>query len=137
MLRRIREGYDGRRGGIAGGGTARGNHRFDQLVSADNRDDARRLGLLNDDEIESEDDGDIPGTKDNGEVEDETALLDKMLKNRHMNRANLPDERFSDDEEDEGEDGEKACGKAFNIFTFAIVTLFLLCILIYNCLSKC
>jgi len=109
MLRRIREGYDGRRGGIAGGGTARGNHRFDQLVSADNRDDARRLGLLNDDEIESEDDGDIPGTKDNGEVEDETALLDKMLKNRHMNRANLPDERFSDDEEDEGEDGEKAC----------------------------
>ena len=41
LMRRMRDGYDGRRGGIASG-TARGNHRFDQLVATDNREDAKR-----------------------------------------------------------------------------------------------
>uniref|UniRef100_A0A7S4ADR4 DNA replication checkpoint mediator MRC1 domain-containing protein n=1 Tax=Pseudo-nitzschia australis TaxID=44445 RepID=A0A7S4ADR4_9STRA len=110
ILRRMREGYDGRRGGIAGGGGgARGMHRFDQLVAADNREDAKRLGLLNDDELDSEDEKE--GAKSNGDDEDdETKLLDKMLKDRFMHRSDVDlEENFSEDEEeqeDQTENGE-------------------------------
>lgn len=98
IMRRMREGYDGRRGGIAGGGAgARGVHRFDQLVAADNREGAKRLGLLNDDELDSEDE------KDNGnddEEEDEAAYLDKMLKDRFLHRSSIDlEENFSEDED--------------------------------------
>lgn len=80
IMRRMREGYDGRRGGIASGvGGARGMHRFDQLVAADNRDDAKRLGLLNDDELNSDDenegDGESKVEKKDEEEDDEAALL--------------------------------------------------------------
>lgn len=107
IIRRMREGYDGRRGGIASGaGGARGMHRFDQLVAADNRDDAKRLGLLNDDELNSDDENDGDG-KDKttvDEEEDEAALLDKMLKERFLNREEeVMDEEFTDDEESEDE----------------------------------
>ena len=101
----MREGYDGRRGGIAGGGNgARGMHRFDQLVAADNRDDAKRLGLLNDDELDSEDEKEGDKSKDSNvdEEEDETAILDKMLKDRFMHRSDIDlEENFSEDEEEE------------------------------------
>jgi hypothetical protein len=103
ILRRMREGYDGRRGGIAGGGAgARGMHRFDQLVAADNREDAKRLGLLNEDELDSEDEENGEEKKEDAE-EDEAALLDKMLKDRFMHRSSveLEEENFSDDEDDE------------------------------------
>jgi hypothetical protein len=115
MLRRMREGYDGRRGGIAGGGVgARGLHRFDQLVAADNREDAKRLGLLNDDEVESDDeDGEkIDSGKDkNGEIDDETALLDKMLKDRFLHRSSVEmEENFSGDEEGDAENEEAQKG---------------------------
>ena len=96
-----------------GGGSARGNLRFDQLVAADNRDDARRLGLLNDDELDSDNEGGKEKKEGDDEIEDETALLDQMLKDRFLQRdreAEL-EENFSDDEdgeddaegEDEGE----------------------------------
>ena len=77
IIRRMREGYDGRRGGIASGvGGARGTLRFDQLVAADNRGDAKRLGLLNDDEMNSDDEqDDNKETKKDDEEEDEAALL--------------------------------------------------------------
>jgi hypothetical protein len=105
IIRRMRDGYDGRRGGIAGGGVgARGIHRFDQLVAADNRDDAKRLGLLNDDELDSDDDGEKGNSNsDNDEIDDENALLDKMLKDRFLHRSSNNDieEKFSDDEEEE------------------------------------
>ncbi|KAI2505893.1 hypothetical protein MHU86_8492 [Fragilaria crotonensis] len=107
MMRRMREGYDGRRGGIAGGGSgARGLHRFDQLVAADNREDAKRLGLLNDDELDSEDeDGEQSGSvKDNDDADDEVALLDKMLKDRFLHRSSGDiEEHFSDDDEDDND----------------------------------
>ena len=107
MMRRMREGYDGRRGGIAGGGAgARGLHRFDQLVAADNREDAKRLGLLNDDELDSEDeDGEkCISVKDNDDADDEVALLDKMLKDRFLHRSSGDvEEHFSDDEEDDND----------------------------------
>lgn len=77
IIRRMREGHDGRRGGIASGvGGARGTLRFDQLVAADNRGDAKRLGLLNDDELNSDDEQNenMESTKDD-EEEDEAALL--------------------------------------------------------------
>ncbi len=99
ILRRMRDGYDGRRGGIAGG-SARGIHRFDQLVAADNREDAKRLGLLNDDELDSEDDAEKKDSDD--EEEDENALLDKMLKDRFLHRSSVEvEEDFSGDEEDD------------------------------------
>lgn len=107
ILRRMREGYDGRRGGIAGGGAgARGMHRFDQLVAADNREDAKRLGLLNDDEMDSDDESNVENkSKSNDEDEDETALLDKMLKNRFLHRSDVDlEENFSEDEEEEKQD---------------------------------
>jgi hypothetical protein len=107
MIRRMRDGYDGRRGGIAGGGAgARGIHRFDQLVAADNREDAKRLGLLNDDEDDSDQEG---GDKaDADDEDDEALLLDKMLKDRFLHRSSVEDEEnFSDDEaEQENEDEE-------------------------------
>ncbi len=106
ILRRMREGYDGRRGGIAGGGAgARGMHRFDQLVAADNREDAKRLGLLNDDELDSEDEDGRVNKNANDEEEDETALLDKMLKDRFLHRSSVDlEENFSEDEEEEEEE---------------------------------
>lgn len=107
IMRRMREGYDGRRGGIAGGGAgARGVHRFDQLVAADNREDAKRLGLLNDDEMDSEDENEGKGDDDD-EEEDEAALLDKMLKDRFLHRSSVDlEENFSEDEgEVEDNDG--------------------------------
>ncbi|GAX17179.1 hypothetical protein FisN_10Lh026 [Fistulifera solaris] len=104
ILRRMRDGYDGRRGGIAGG-SARGIHRFDQLVAADNREDAKRLGLLNDDELDSEDDAAKKDSDD--EEEDENALLDKMLKDRFLHRSSVEvEEDFSGDEDDD----DKASG---------------------------
>jgi len=104
IMRRMREGYDGRRGGIAGGGgTARGVHRFEQLVAADNRQDAKRLGLLNDDELESDnekDDNTNFEKKDSDGIEDETALLDKMIKDRFLHRSSTEvEENFSEDDE--------------------------------------
>ena len=103
IMRRMREGYDGRRGGIAGGGAgARGVHRFDQLVAADNRDDAKRLGLLNDDELDSDEEKE--DKPDDDEEDDEGALLDKMLKDRFLHRSSVEmEENFS---EDEGEDDD-------------------------------
>ena len=109
MMRRMREGYDGRRGGIAfGGAGARGLHRFDQLVAADNREDAKRLGLLNDDELDSDDeDGEKKGGDD--EEEDEAALLDKMLKDRFLHRSSteVMEETFSDDENEDTENNSQ------------------------------
>jgi len=98
VLRRIREGYDGKRGGVAGGTSARGNIRFDELVAADNKDDAKRLGLLNDDELDSEDE--IGQGDGDEEVEDEQVLLDRMLKERHVNGVSVPQENFSDSEDE-------------------------------------
>ena len=104
IIRRMREGYDGRRGGIAGGAGARGMHRFDQLVAADNREDAKRLGLLNDDELDSDDEGNGEKQSDDDE-DDEAALLDKMLKDRFLHRSNVDlEENFSEEEEDENEE---------------------------------
>eukprot|EP00977_Amphora_coffeiformis_P006366 scaffold1353_cov161-Amphora_coffeaeformis.AAC.38 len=105
IMRRMREGYDGRRGGIAGGGAgARGLHRFDQLVAADNREDAKRLGLLNDDEMDSDDEKDPAA--DDDEEEDEAAQLDQMLKDRFLHRSSVEmEENFS---EDEGQDEDNA-----------------------------
>ena len=104
IMRRMRDGYDGKRGGIAGGaGTARGNLRFDQLVAADNKEDAKKLGLANEDEFDS-DDEEGPKEKGSNEIDDEAALVDKMLKDRYLNRTDVPAEDFSD-EEDEDEDG--------------------------------
>jgi hypothetical protein len=110
ILRRMRDGYDGRRGGIAGGVGARGVHRFEQLVAADNREDAKRLGLLNDDEIDSDnEDGKAKSDGGDDDEEDEGALLDKMLKDRFLHRSSVNiEEEFSDDEQpSEDEQAEK------------------------------
>ncbi|KAL3785044.1 hypothetical protein ACHAWO_008572 [Cyclotella atomus] len=114
IMRRMREGYDGRRGGIASGAGARGIYRFDQLVAADNREDAKRLGLLNEDEMDSDDEnenGEAKEKKDAADDEDEAALLDKMLKERFLNRdeEDVFEENFSDSEA-EDIDEEQANG---------------------------
>lgn len=113
MLRRMREGYDGRRGGIAGGGSgARGMHRFDQLVAADNRESAKQLGLLNEDELDSDDEG-TGEKKGADEDEDENVLLDKMLKDRFLHRSSVElEEDFSEDEEDDENNDETNENKA-------------------------
>jgi hypothetical protein len=110
MLRRMRDGYDGRRGGIAGGGAgARGVHRFDQLVVAENREDAKLLGLLNDDEIDSDNEEGEKAAGDN-EEDDEHMLLDKMLKARFLHRSSVEEEAFSDDEDAEDDDASPEQG---------------------------
>ena len=104
MLRRMREAYSGRRGGIAGKRSARSIHRFDLMIAADKRDDATRLGLLNDDELDSDDEGNGDSKKENDEEEDEAALLDKMLKDRFLHRSDVDlEEHFSEEEEEENE----------------------------------
>ena len=110
IMRRMREGYGGRDRGIASGvGGARGMHRFDVLVGADNRDEAKQLGLLNDDELDSDNEGEEKyEKKEDDEEEDEAALLDKMLKERFLQKQNddFLEENFSDDDEEEDdEDG--------------------------------
>ncbi|KAG7355171.1 hypothetical protein IV203_004527 [Nitzschia inconspicua] len=109
FMRRTREGHDGRRGGIAGGSGARGLHGFDQLVAPDNREDAKRLGLLNDDELDSEDEKEKDGPNDD-EEEDETALLDQDLRRRHslQSDVNVEDEYSSSEEEEELQIGDDA-----------------------------
>lgn len=107
LLRRMRDGYDGRRGGIASGG-ARGVHRFDELVAADDRNEAKRLGLLNDDELES--DEELAGNNnENVDDEDEAELIDKMLKDRFLHRTDeemLFSENESEEENDVNEENE-------------------------------
>lgn len=99
MIRRMRDGYDGHRRGIARAG-ARGNLSFEQLIAADNRDEARRLGLMNDEEFDSDDEREGGEKKGDDEEEDETALLDKYLKDRFLHRHNVElDEDFSEDED--------------------------------------
>jgi hypothetical protein len=133
IMRRMREGYDGRRGGIASGAGARGIHRFDQLVAADNREDAKRLGLLNEDEMDSDDENETgePKKKD-ADDDDEAALLDRMLKERFLNREedDFFEENFSDDEEeDANEDEGERCRNKFNF----ICTIILAHILLFFC----
>jgi len=99
IIRRMRDGYDGRRGGVAGGQGMRGVHRFDQLVAADNRKDAKKLGLLNDDEIESEEEKE---EGNNDEEDDEAAELDKILKERFLQNSQL-NEAFTDESDNEGD----------------------------------
>ena len=111
IMRRMREGYDGRRGGIASGAGARGIHRFDQLVAADNREDAKRLGLLNEDEMDSDDEENENGetkAKKDADDDDEAALLDRMLKERFLNRDedDVLEENFSDSEDEDADDQE-------------------------------
>lgn len=101
IIRRMRDGYDGRRGGIAGGSGARGNIRFDELVAADNKEAAKRLGLANDDEFDSDDDAQAAKGESDNEIEDEAALVDKMLKDRYLNRTEIPAEDFTDSEDEE------------------------------------
>jgi hypothetical protein len=85
MPSRIRNRYDGRRGGIAGGGIgARGMHHFNQLmcgrVAADNREDAV-LDFFNGDELDSDDEGEEKEYMDNGdqEIENEAASPKRKL----------------------------------------------------------
>lgn len=125
IMRRMREGYGGRDRGIASGvGGARGMHRFDVLVGADNRDEAKQLGLLNDDELDSDDEGEgKPKKKDDDEEEDEAALLDKMLKERFLQKQNeeLLEETFSDDDDDDDEED----GSGEITFVLMVTKLFL------------
>ena len=73
-------------------------------MAADNREDAKRLGLLNEDEFDSDNEGGEGGKKEgDDEIEDETALLDQMLKDRFLQRDKEEEleESFSGDEEEE------------------------------------
>ncbi|KAL3938701.1 MAG: hypothetical protein SGBAC_006434 [Bacillariaceae sp.] len=122
MIRRMREGYDGRRGGIAGSGVgARGIHRFDQLVAADNREDAKRLGLLNEDELDSDDENNENKKGDADVEDDEAALLDEMLKDRFLHRSNVELENFSDDDdEDDEKESEETKGESVLYIFFRV-----------------
>ena len=111
IIRRMRDGYDGRRGGIAGGSGARGNIRFDELVAADNKEAAKRLGLANDDEFDSDDDAQPAKADSDNEIEDEAALVDKMLKDRYLNRTEIPAEDFTDSENEEGNEEDNEAEK--------------------------
>ena len=111
MMRLMREGYDTRR---HNGGSMRGKHRFDQLVAAGNRADAKRLGLLNDDELDSSDDEEEHDDGDANVEEDENALLDKILKDRFLPRHEL-DPHLTDDSDDE-EELELVKGKYFPLY---------------------
>lgn len=120
IKRRVREGYD--RQGIAGGmSSARGVHRFDQLVAADNVKEAKRLGIQNEDESDTESNNKNESNNDQGESDDEVAYLDKAIKARHLRQSDQP-ENFSDDEEDEEKDDASDEGKDFDRYRCIIVT---------------
>ena len=104
IMRRMKEGYDGRKHG--GAGAARGGLDWNSLVAADGRKDAKRLGLLNSDEEDSEAEKDDDDDDDDGE--DELALLDRVLKERHnpRNQALYMSESSESESEEESDDGE-------------------------------
>jgi hypothetical protein len=102
IKRRVREGYDGRREGIAGGfASARGVHRFDQLVAAEGVDEAKRLGLQNDDELEDDLENGNEEKIGDGEIDDENELLDREIKQRHMKKDHFLETLVDDDDDDE------------------------------------
>ena len=80
-------------------------------MAADNREDAKRLGLLNDDEEDSDQEGEEgEDGKQPDEEEDEAALLDKMLKDRFLHRSSEAEleENFSDEDDDDLDDTARA-----------------------------
>lgn len=94
IIRKMKDGYDGRRASIAVGFSAtRGYNRVDQLLAPDNRKDARYLGLLNDDELDSDEELNCNRID---EIEDDAILLDKILKDRFLKR-DVPVSKTSDD----------------------------------------
>jgi hypothetical protein len=104
MLRRVRDGHDGRRSGIAGGAAgARGVHRFDQLVAADDPEEAKRLNLANDDEYDT--DEEMAKEVEEDDDDDDMALLDKLIKDRRKaHEAEYEEENFSADEDENEKD---------------------------------
>ena len=113
MMRRMREGYEV---GNRSAGNARGRMRYDQLISAGNREGAKRLGLLNVDEEDSSSDENDHFNKDNNkegsddedDEDDENALLDKMLKDRFLPRHDLDPYLTDDDSSDDDEEANGA-----------------------------
>ncbi|EWM26694.1 hypothetical protein Naga_100001g59 [Nannochloropsis gaditana] len=121
VMRRVKEGFDGRRGGINFG--ARGRLRLDQLVGADrkSRREAKRLGLLNsDEELSSEDEGDDGEGGEEGEEDEEEDLEEQLIRAQRervmgMRALETSAQYFmsSDDEDEDGEEkgaGESAAG---------------------------
>ena len=103
MMRRMKEGYDGRRGGVSG---ARGKADWNELVSAGGREEARKLGLLNSDEENSDDENEPEKSDD----EDEVELLDRMLKERHgmTERQRLLAMELAESSDSESDDDDDA-----------------------------
>lgn len=121
VMRRVKEGFDGRRGGINFG--ARGRLRLDQLVGADrkSRREAKRLGLLNsDEELSSEDEGEDGEGGEEGEEDEEEDLEEQLIRAQRervmgMRALETSAQYFmsSDDEDEDGEEkgaGESAAG---------------------------
>jgi hypothetical protein len=80
-----------------------GAHRLKELVAADERDEARRLGLLNEDEHESDEDFSVDNAG-HEEDEDEAILIYKMVKVQFLHQANEERLFCDDNSEVENED---------------------------------
>jgi hypothetical protein len=95
MKRRVKEGFDGRRGGGVVG--ARGQFRTEQLVALDKeqKKEARRLGLATSDDDESENEDDKAAESD----VDSNEELDMAIKERYRRVA--PQDSSSSEEEEE------------------------------------
>mgnify|MGYP001410786037 CR=1 FL=1 len=62
---------------------------------------AQQLYNDSDDEFDSDDDAQPAKADSDNEIEDEAALVDKMLKDRYLNRTEIPAEDFTDSENEE------------------------------------
>ena len=102
----MKQGYDGRRGG--GGGT-RGRSNLNDLVGVDKNHlkSAREYLDRADHEYDSaeDSDGDNEKKKEVAEEEDEAAVLDQILKDRH-NTSKRPDFEVPDSSESESDDSD-------------------------------
>ena len=104
VLDTVREGGYKRRGGVA-----RGRFSLSDLVDAGNKDEAKRLNLLDEREM-LEDEVMGENQQDGEEEEDEELMLEKMLRERAelgMNKETALGLVEDDEEEDDNEDGEE------------------------------
>lgn len=114
VMRNVKEGFGRNRRAFSSGlmgAEARGRFNLDELVAADGKMEAARLGLLESDEEFSDAEGKKKGVNDdedeegggNGGEEDEEAEMERMLRDRFKNQPKIyitSSESENEDEED-------------------------------------
>jgi hypothetical protein len=104
VMRNVREGFGRRSNFLSNGANARGQFSLNQLVSSNDKDEAKRLGLLTQAEIDEDDQGEQGGGGDDLENEEQKML--RMLNERVMLKGGMNELSSDEEEEEEEEEAE-------------------------------